>query len=142
MAIQKRTATQTKQLNKRTKIFLVFTLVLLLMNLIKWIWEEGAERGILPPIPDWTAEVLMAARQLLLPTVLFAVGLLMFSSGFFASIGVALMVLGAVLFTLAIVDVVRWIKDRSNQFLQAINPFASDRFNPLPYDITEKDQLR
>ena len=124
MAIQKRTASQTKQLNKRTKIFLVFTLVLLLMNLIKWIWEEGAERGVLPPIPDWTGEVLMAARQLLLPTVLFALGLLMFSSGFFASIGVALMILGAVLFTLAIVDVVRWIKDKGETFIKAINPFA------------------
>jgi hypothetical protein len=117
--------TKAQVQKKRTtisKIYIVVLLVLFLLASIKWIrnYVDPTPR----PEPDSLDNVTTAAEVLLVPMLLFGIGLLMFTSGIFASIGVALMVAGAVMFGFALYNVIKSVKEAAIDFVDPINPFA------------------
>jgi len=105
-----------------SKVYIVVLIVLFLLASIKWIrnYIDPNPR----PEPDALDNVTTAAEVLLVPVLLFGIGLLMFTSGIFASIGVALMVAGAVMFGFALYNVVKAVKEAAIDFVDPINPFA------------------
>lgn len=118
-------ATKVQIQNRRitiSKVYIVALIILFLLASIKWIrsYTDPDPR----PEPDTLDNVSGAAEALLLPAFFFGVGLLMFTSGIFASLGVVFMVVSALLFGYALYKVITAVKQAAIDFIDPINPFT------------------
>ena len=105
-----------------SKVYVVVLIVLFVLASIKWIrkYKNPDKANV-----DTIDEIAATAEIMLVPVLLFGIGLLMFTSGIFASIGVVFMVASAVMFGYALYKVIQGIKDNVIEFIDPINPFSS-----------------